>query len=91
MDGAELAFAGLVMQRAPDRRHAERTQDAVGLMARRRAQEAVEIVHRGLGPVFGALSHAEYRLTDDHESNSFTDSAYAPVLARCGASSNDEA
>jgi hypothetical protein len=67
VDRAELAFAGFVVQRAGDGRHAERTHDAMGSVTRRRPQEAVEIVQRGLGSVFGALSHAEYRLTDDHD------------------------
>src|SRR5674476_658305 len=84
VDVAEGGLAALVVKRAGERGHPERTQDAVAAVAGGIADPAGELLEGGLGTMLRAFEDAEHCLTDDHRGRSFSGAAYSifPVERR---------
>src|SRR5450759_3914386 len=66
VDVAEGGLTALVVKRAGERGHPERTQHAVAAVAGGIADPAGELLEGGLGTMLRAFEDAEHCLTDDH-------------------------
>src|SRR5450759_1867091 len=84
VDVAEGGLTALVVKRAGERGHPERTQHAVAAVAGGIADPAGELREGGLGTMLRAFEDAEHCLTDDHRGRSFSGAAYSifPVERR---------